>query len=221
MKAMPSLTARALAMHNAVLRKAAQDHAGHVIEQEGDSWSLAFHDPADAVGFCMQAQQALQRVGSARMAAQAARRRPARGAACVRAAVAGSSMRPQREATCTRPMPRFEPRANQQVDWPLGLMGDNSNGFKLTSRHSNVTDKSGVASICRSGEPSNSRHGSHAAPGAIDSNSSGDDKQPPGVAPGCVCGEGRARSPSCGTRALTHVSPPSWQALQGLCPHPA
>jgi hypothetical protein len=29
---------------------------------QGDSWALAFHDPVDAVAFCMQAQQALQRV---------------------------------------------------------------------------------------------------------------------------------------------------------------
>ena len=62
MKTIPSLTARAFAMHNAVLRKAAHDHAGHVIEQEGDSWAIAFHDACDAVAFCMQAQQALHRV---------------------------------------------------------------------------------------------------------------------------------------------------------------
>jgi class 3 adenylate cyclase len=66
MKAMPSLTARALAMHNAVMRKAVRDHAGHVLRQEGDSWALAFHEATDAVGFCMQAQQALQRVRAAR-----------------------------------------------------------------------------------------------------------------------------------------------------------
>jgi len=62
MKASPSLTARALAMHNAVLRKAAVDNAGQVIEQEGDSWAVAFHDASDAMAFCMQAQQALHKV---------------------------------------------------------------------------------------------------------------------------------------------------------------
>jgi class 3 adenylate cyclase len=62
MRASPSLTARALAMHNAVLRKAAHDNAGVVIEQEGDSWAIAFHEPSDAVAFCMQAQQALHKV---------------------------------------------------------------------------------------------------------------------------------------------------------------
>ena len=62
MKAAPALTSRALGMHNAVLRKAAHDNAGHVLEQEGDSWAVAFHGPRDAAAFCLQAQQALQRV---------------------------------------------------------------------------------------------------------------------------------------------------------------
>eukprot|EP00775_Hariotina_reticulata_P010840 gene10840-10996_t len=56
-----TLTMRALGLHNMILRKAAADHAGHVIEQEGDSWSVAFHTPMEAVAFCLQAQQALQK----------------------------------------------------------------------------------------------------------------------------------------------------------------
>jgi hypothetical protein len=63
MKTSPNLTTKALGMHNAVLKKAAHLHAGHVLEQEGDSWAVAFHDAHDAVAFCMQAQQALHRVG--------------------------------------------------------------------------------------------------------------------------------------------------------------
>lgn len=47
-------TVRAMGMHNAILRKAVATHAGHVIEQEGDSWSLAFHRSVDAVAFCLQ-----------------------------------------------------------------------------------------------------------------------------------------------------------------------
>jgi class 3 adenylate cyclase len=66
MKTSPNLTTKALNMHNAVLRKAAHLHAGHVFEQEGDSWAVAFHDATDAVAFCLQAQQALHRVGLGR-----------------------------------------------------------------------------------------------------------------------------------------------------------
>jgi hypothetical protein len=62
MKASASLTTRALTMHNAVLRKAAADNAGQVVEQEGDSWAVVFHDASDGVAFCMQAQQGLQKV---------------------------------------------------------------------------------------------------------------------------------------------------------------
>jgi class 3 adenylate cyclase len=48
------LTTKALGMHNAILRRAASAHAGHVVEQEGDSWSVAFHTAMDAVAFCLQ-----------------------------------------------------------------------------------------------------------------------------------------------------------------------
>jgi hypothetical protein len=45
-------------LHNTVMRVAAAAHAGHVIEQEGDSWSVAFHSPMDAVAFCLQVNAA-------------------------------------------------------------------------------------------------------------------------------------------------------------------
>eukprot|EP00775_Hariotina_reticulata_P005596 gene5596-5834_t len=52
---------KAMGVHNAILRAAVSIHAGHVIEQEGDSWSVAFHRPVEAVAFCLQVQQALQK----------------------------------------------------------------------------------------------------------------------------------------------------------------
>eukprot|EP00775_Hariotina_reticulata_P007361 gene7361-7572_t len=55
------LCVKALGIHNAILRKAVSAHAGHVIEQEGDSWSVAFHRAVDAAAFCLQVQQALQK----------------------------------------------------------------------------------------------------------------------------------------------------------------
>ncbi|KAF6257722.1 hypothetical protein COO60DRAFT_1203083 [Scenedesmus sp. NREL 46B-D3] len=55
------LTTKALGMHNSILRRAASAHAGYVIEQEGDSWSVAFHTAMDAVAFCLQVQQALDK----------------------------------------------------------------------------------------------------------------------------------------------------------------
>ena len=61
MKTSPSLTTKALNLHNAVLKRAAHVHAGHVFEQEGDSWAVAFHEAQDAVAFCMQAQLALHK----------------------------------------------------------------------------------------------------------------------------------------------------------------
>ncbi|KAF8059749.1 CSN6 [Scenedesmus sp. PABB004] len=56
------LATKALGIHNAVLRRAAAAHAGHVVEQEGDSWTVAFHTPLEAAAFCLQSQQALVRV---------------------------------------------------------------------------------------------------------------------------------------------------------------
>lgn len=50
----PGPAMQAMGIHNALLRKAVGAHAGHVIEQEGDSWSVAFHRPLDAVAFSLQ-----------------------------------------------------------------------------------------------------------------------------------------------------------------------
>ncbi|WIA42187.1 hypothetical protein OEZ86_009450 [Tetradesmus obliquus] len=61
MAANAPLTTKALGVHNAILRRATCAHAGTVIEQEGDSWSVAFHSAMDAVAFCLQVQQALDK----------------------------------------------------------------------------------------------------------------------------------------------------------------
>jgi hypothetical protein len=60
MAANAPLTTKALGMHNAILRRAASAHAGHVIEQEGDSWSVAFHTAMDAVAFCLQVRTCIR-----------------------------------------------------------------------------------------------------------------------------------------------------------------
>ena len=60
MKAAPDLMAPALALHNAAVRRAAFANAGSVLEQEGDSYVVAFHEPFDAAVFCLQVQLLLQ-----------------------------------------------------------------------------------------------------------------------------------------------------------------
>jgi hypothetical protein len=45
---------QALILHNQNVQKAAYDHVGYVLEQEGDSFTLAFHEPLDAVQFTLQ-----------------------------------------------------------------------------------------------------------------------------------------------------------------------
>jgi len=54
----PAAATAALAAHNAALRSAAWANAGFVLEQEGDSFLIAFYEPMDAVAFCMQARAA-------------------------------------------------------------------------------------------------------------------------------------------------------------------
>lgn len=49
-----AFASQAMVLHDAILRKAVAIHAGYVIEQEGDSWSIAFHAPVEALGFCLQ-----------------------------------------------------------------------------------------------------------------------------------------------------------------------
>jgi len=41
-------------LHNTVLRAAKYHNGGFVLEQEGDSFTIAFYDPFDAVVFCLQ-----------------------------------------------------------------------------------------------------------------------------------------------------------------------
>ncbi|WIA31963.1 hypothetical protein OEZ86_002818 [Tetradesmus obliquus] len=55
----PDEMGQALLQHNSVIKQAADDNIGFVLEQEGDSFALAFHDPHDAAAFALQAQQAL------------------------------------------------------------------------------------------------------------------------------------------------------------------
>jgi len=54
MSAEPQLTVAALGVHNSIIRKAQYANAGVVLEQEGDSYTVAFHKPLDAVSFCLQ-----------------------------------------------------------------------------------------------------------------------------------------------------------------------
>lgn len=46
-------------LHDNIVRKICADHCGYEIETEGDAFALAFHDPADAIGFALDVQKAL------------------------------------------------------------------------------------------------------------------------------------------------------------------
>eukprot|EP00775_Hariotina_reticulata_P004239 gene4239-4489_t len=59
MRAAPDQMAQALLMHNQVIQHAVYDNVGYVLEQEGDSFTLVFHEAEDAVAFALQVQQAL------------------------------------------------------------------------------------------------------------------------------------------------------------------
>ena len=50
----------AINLHNECIRGLLDEFAGHEIRNEGDSFTLAFHDALDAVQFCLRAQEALQ-----------------------------------------------------------------------------------------------------------------------------------------------------------------
>ncbi len=49
----------ALALHDALMRAAIDDHRGYEVKTEGDAFMVAFASSADAVAFCMTAQQRL------------------------------------------------------------------------------------------------------------------------------------------------------------------
>jgi hypothetical protein len=53
-KRAPEVMFRALVMHNSVIRSAKYANCGFVLEQEGDSFTLAFYNAFDAVAFCLQ-----------------------------------------------------------------------------------------------------------------------------------------------------------------------
>jgi class 3 adenylate cyclase len=56
MRTSPEITMQAVILHNNLLQKARHSCFGYTIESEGDSFSLLFESPADAVKFCIQAQ---------------------------------------------------------------------------------------------------------------------------------------------------------------------
>ena len=45
---------QALLLHDRVIKQAVYSNVGYVIEQEGDSFTVAFHAPEDAVAFTLQ-----------------------------------------------------------------------------------------------------------------------------------------------------------------------
>ena len=54
MKASPELMMPALITHNNLLQKAKYTNFGYTLEQEGDSYSIMFHEAIEAVKFCLQ-----------------------------------------------------------------------------------------------------------------------------------------------------------------------
>jgi hypothetical protein len=46
--------AQALLLHNSVIKHAVYQNVGWVVEQEGDSFSVVFHEAEDAVAFTLQ-----------------------------------------------------------------------------------------------------------------------------------------------------------------------
>ncbi|GLC47090.1 hypothetical protein PLESTM_002024900 [Pleodorina starrii] len=58
----PDVMDRAIDLHNAALRSLIDEFGGHEIRNEGDSFTLSFHDAVDAVMFCLKAQEKLMSV---------------------------------------------------------------------------------------------------------------------------------------------------------------
>jgi class 3 adenylate cyclase len=69
-KRAPEAMYRALTLHNNVIRRAKYAHCGSIVQQEGDSFTLAFHSAVDAVAFSLQVRGAGRpgRAGTARPA---------------------------------------------------------------------------------------------------------------------------------------------------------
>lgn len=53
---------QALVQHNSVLRAAKYHNGGFVLEQEGDSYTIAFYNPFHAMVFCLQVRISGQRL---------------------------------------------------------------------------------------------------------------------------------------------------------------
>lgn len=89
-KRSPEVMFRALLLHNAVIRAAKYDNCGFVLEQEGDSFTLAFYDAFDAAAFCLQVHTVwvCARVRGASLCA----------AVCVRRAIFAARLTPQPRA---------------------------------------------------------------------------------------------------------------------------
>jgi hypothetical protein len=52
-----TLASQALLMHNQVIKHAVYDQVGYVLEQEGDSFTVSFYEPEDAVAFTLQVRE--------------------------------------------------------------------------------------------------------------------------------------------------------------------
>jgi hypothetical protein len=48
---------QALLLHNSIIKHAVYQNVGWVVEQEGDSFSVVFHEAEDAVAFTLQVGQ--------------------------------------------------------------------------------------------------------------------------------------------------------------------
>jgi hypothetical protein len=51
------LLLQALLLHNQVIKHAVYDQVGYVLEQEGDSFTVSFYEPEDAVAFTLQVRR--------------------------------------------------------------------------------------------------------------------------------------------------------------------
>lgn len=49
----------AIDLHNSTVRSLLQEHGGHEIRNEGDSFVMSFHDASDAVSFSLRVCAAL------------------------------------------------------------------------------------------------------------------------------------------------------------------
>lgn len=57
MKRLPDAMSEAIPLHNTIIRNAKWAFCGSVVEQEGDAFMIVFHEPLDAVAFCLQVRQ--------------------------------------------------------------------------------------------------------------------------------------------------------------------